>query len=87
RIWHYRSIQRELSSGIQRGGAMIRRLRALGRDLEFDRSDTANAFVRRKPRPNATPDWLRNHRPDKPKFTGHGRHTGGILRDSVAIIE
>src|SRR5262245_7201848 len=38
-------------------------------------------IVRRKPRPQAMPDWLRNHRPDKPKFTGHRRHTGGILAD------
>ena len=29
----------------------------------------------------ALPDCLRNHRPDKPKFTGHRRQTGGILSD------
>jgi hypothetical protein len=60
---------------------MIRRLRALGRVLEFVRCDRATAFVWRKPRLQAMPDWLRNHRPDKPKFTEHGRHAGGILSD------
>ena len=38
-------------------------------------------IVWRKPRSKAMPDWLRNHRPDKPKFTGHRRHTCGILSD------
>jgi len=51
---------------------MIRRLRVLGRGLEFARCDRATAFARRKPRLQAMPDWLRNHRPDKPKFTGTG---------------
>ena len=60
---------------------MILRLRALGRVLELARGDPAIAFVRRKLRSRAMPDWLRNHRPDKPKFTGHSRHTGGILSD------
>ena len=55
---------------------MIRRLRTLGRVLEFARCDLATAFVRRKPRSQAMPDC-----PDKPKFTGHRRHTGGILSD------
>jgi hypothetical protein len=49
---------------------MIRRLRALGRALEFARCDPATALVRRKPRSQAMPDWVRNHRPDKPKFRG-----------------
>src|SRR2546423_1587669 len=49
---------------------MIRRLRALGRFLEIARCDSAAAFVRRKPRSQAMPDWLRNHGPAKPKFTG-----------------
>src|SRR5262245_2238950 len=35
---------------------MIRRLRALGRVLEFARCDPATAFVRRKPRSQAMPD-------------------------------
>ncbi len=39
---------------------MIRRLRALGRVLEFARYDPATAFVRRKPRSQAMSDWLRN---------------------------
>lgn len=60
---------------------MIRRLRALGRVLEFVRCDRATAFVQRKPRLQAMPDWLNNHRPGKPKFTGHRRHAGGILSD------
>ena len=60
---------------------MIRRLRALGRVLEFARSDPATGLVRRKPRSQAMPDWLRNHRQDKLKLTGHRRHTGGILSD------
>ena len=55
---------------------MIRRLRTLGRVLEFARCDLATAFVRRKPRSQAMPDC-----PDKPKFTGHRRHTGAILSD------
>src|SRR5215468_5462474 len=38
-------------------------------------------IVLRKARSQAVPDWLRNHRPDKPKFTGHRRHTCGILSD------
>ena len=60
---------------------MIRRLTALGRVLEFARGDPMTAFVPRKPRSQAMPDWLRNHRLDKPKFTGYRRHTGGILSD------
>jgi hypothetical protein len=60
---------------------MIPRLRALGRFLEIARCDSAAAFVRRKPRSQAMPDWLRNHGPAKPKFTGHRRRTGGILSD------
>ena len=79
------SIERRLSSCIQGGGTMIRRLRALGRVLEFAGCDPATAFVRWKPRSQAMPDWLRNHRPDKPKFTGHRRHTGGILLRYQAI--
>ena len=56
---------------------MIRRLRALGRVLEFARCvprllSSGGSLM---------PDWPRNHRPDKPKFTGHRRHTGGILSD------
>lgn len=59
---------------------MIRRLRALGRVLEFARCDSRDCFrPAGEPRSLAMPDWLRNHRPDKPKFTGHRRHTGGIL--------
>jgi hypothetical protein len=58
---------------------MIRKLRAFGRVLEFARRDPATAFVRPKPRSQAMPNWLRNHRPCKLKFTGHRRHTGGIL--------
>ena len=60
---------------------MIQRLRALGQVLEFARCDPATAFVRRKLDHKPCLDWLRNHRPDKPKFTGHRRHTGGILSD------
>src|SRR5438552_14611537 len=44
------SIERRLRSGIQRGGTMIRRLRALGR---VARCDPATALVRRKPRSQA----------------------------------
>ena len=58
---------------------MIRKLRALGRVLEFARYDPATAFVRRKPRSQAI-GLASDHRPDKPKFTGHRRHTGGILK-------
>jgi hypothetical protein len=59
---------------------MLRRLTALGRVLELARA-IPTAFVRRKPRSQAMSDWLRNHRADKPKFTGYRRHTGGILSD------
>lgn len=60
---------------------MIRRLRALRRVLEFACCDLAIVWPGAKPRSQATPDWLRNYRPDKPKFTGHGGQMGDILSD------
>jgi hypothetical protein len=60
---------------------MIPRLRALGRDLEFDRRDTATAFRAAEASTKRHVGSRRNHRPDKPKFTGHRRHPGGILSD------
>src|SRR3954447_8241539 len=73
------SIERRLSSGIQRGRDDDTKAYGARTSPRFARCDSATAFVRRKPRSQAMPDWLRNYHPDKPKFTGHRRHTGGIL--------